>query len=66
MADSSHLILSLTLQKIHLLCLQTTPDGLTYKNCVGMLTIFHWGKVEKKIALDSMALVAKLRTDLGM
>ena len=43
-----------------------TPDGLTYKNCDGMLTLFHWGKVEKKIALDSMALVAKLRTDLGM
>jgi len=36
------------------------------KNCDGMLTLFHWGKVEKKIALDSMALVAKLRTDLGM
>ena len=36
-----------------------TPDGLTYKNCDGMLTIFHWRKVDQKIALDSMALLAK-------
>ena len=64
MTDTSHLIVSLTQQKIHLLCLQTTPDGLTYKNW-GMLTLLK-GKVVKKIALDSMALVAKLRTELGM
>jgi len=30
-----------------------------------MLTLLK-GKVEKKTALDSMALVAKLRTELGM